>query len=95
MCVLNHKEGWALKNSCFWTVLFEKIFESSSESKEIKSVNSKGNQSWIFTERTQAEVETSVIWPPDAKNQLTGKDPDTEKDWRQKEKGVAGDEMIR
>ena len=81
---LDHKQSRALKNWCFWTVVFEKTLESPLDCKEIKSVNPKGNQSWIFIRRTDAEAEASLLWPPDAKSQLIGKDPDTGKDWRQK-----------
>ena len=84
---LYHKEGWALKNWCFRVVLLEKTLESPWDSKETKSVNPKGNQPWIFMGRTDAEVEAPKLWPPDAKSQLTGKDPDNRKDWGQEEKG--------
>ena len=89
MWELDHKESWALKNWCFWTVVLEKILDSC---KEIQSVNPKGNQSWIFTGRTDAETEAPILWPPDVKNWLTGKDPDAGKDWRQEE-GMTEDEM--
>ena len=92
---LNHKESWALKNWCFWTVLLEKILESLLDCKEIKSLNPKENQSWIFIGRTDAEAEAPILWPPDAKNWLTGKDPDAGKDWRQEEKGTTEDEIVR
>ena len=82
-----------LKNWCFWTVVLEKTFESPLDCKEIKPVNPKGNQSWIFIGRTDAEAETPTLWPPD-ENWLTGKDPDSGKDWRQKEKGTTEDEML-
>ena len=92
MWELHHKESCALKkHTCFWTVVLEKTLESPLDCKEIYPVNPKGNQSWIFTD---AEAETPILWPPDAKNWLIGKDPDTEKDWRQEEKGVAEDEMV-
>ena len=91
MWELDHKEGWMPKNSCFWIVLV-KILESPLDCKEIKPVNPKGNQSWIFIERTDAEGETPILWSPDAKSQLIGKDPDGGKDWEQ-EKGVTEDEM--
>ena len=76
-------------------MVLEKTLESLSDSKEIKPVNPKGNQPWIFIGRTDAEVETPILWPPDAKSQLIGKDPDAGKDWRQEEKGVAKDEMVK
>ena len=91
---LDNKEGWAPKNWCFLTVVLEKTLESPLDCKEIKPVDPKGNQSWIFIGRTDAEAETPILWPPDAKNWLTGKDPDAGKDWRQEEKGMAEDEMI-
>ena len=84
---LDYKESWVLKNWCFWTVVLEKTLESPSDCKEIKPVHPKGNQSWIFIGRTDAEVEILIFWPPDAKNWLIGKDPDAGKDWRQEEKG--------
>ena len=91
---LDHKEGWAPKNWCFWTVLLEKTLDSPLDWKEIKLVNPKGNQSWIFTGRTDAEAETPIFWPPDAKGWLIRKDPDAGKDWRQEEKGMTEDEMV-
>ena len=87
MWELDHKEGWALKNWCFWTMVLEKTLESPLDSKEIKAVHPKGNQSWIFTERTDAEAETPILWPPDVKNWLIGKHPDAGRGWRQEEKG--------
>ena len=84
---LNHKEGWVLKNWCFWTVVLEKILESPLDCKEIQPVHPKGNQSWIFIGRTDAEAETPILWPLDVKNWFIGKDPDAEKDWR-REKGM-------
>jgi len=78
MWELDYKESWALKNWWFWTVVLEKTLESPLDCKEIKPVHPKGNQSWIFIGRTDAEAETSILWPPDAKNWLTGKDPDAE-----------------
>ena len=86
-------QGWALKNSCFWTVVLEKTLESPLDYKEIQPVNPKGNQSWIFIGKTDAEAETPILWPPDEKNWLIGKDPGAGKDWRQKEKG--GDRGMR
>ena len=83
MWELDHKESW-----CILTVVLEKTLESPLDCKEIKSVHPKGDWSWIFTGRTDAEAETPVFWPPDAKNWLTGKDPDAGKDWRQEEKGT-------
>ena len=81
---LDHKEHWVAKNWCFWTVVLEKNLESPLDSKEIKPVNPKGNQPWIFIARTDAEV--PVLWPPDVKGHFNGKDPDPWKDWRQEEK---------
>ena len=80
-----NKESWALKNWCFCTVVLEKTLESSLDCKEIKPVNPKGNQSWIFIERTEAEA--PILWPSDVKNWLIGKDSDAGKDWRQEERG--------
>ena len=91
---LDHKESWAPKNWCFWTVVLEKTLENPLDSKEIKPVNAKENQSWKFIRRTDAEAKTPILWPPDAKNWLIGKDPDAGKDWRQEEKGMAEDKMI-
>ena len=95
MWELDHKEGWALKNWCFWTVALEKTLKSRLNCKETKSVNPKGNQPWIFTGKTDAEVETPILWPRDVKSQLTGKDPDAGKDRKQKDKRAAEDEMVR
>ena len=89
---LDHKEGWVLKNWCFWTVVLVKTLESPLDCKRIKPVHPKGNQSWIFTGRTDAEA--SVLWPPDVKSWLIGKNPDAGKDWRCKEKGMTEDEMV-
>ena len=91
---LDYKESWVLKNWCFWTVVLEKTLESPLDGKEIKPVQPKGNQPWIFIGRTDAEAEAPVLWPLDVKNWLTGKDPDAEKDWRQEEKGTMEDEMV-
>ena len=93
MLVLNHKEGWSPKNWNFWVVMLEKTLESHLDCKEIKPVNPKGNQSWIFIGRTDAEAEVPILWPPDAKNWLLRKDPDAGKDWR-REKGMTEDEMV-
>ena len=92
-------ESWiikssALKNWCFWTVVLEKTLKSPLDCMEIKPVNPKGNQSWIFIGRTDAEAKAPVLWPPHVKNWLIGKDPDAGKDWRQEEKGMTEDEMI-
>ena len=91
---LDHKEGWAPKNWCFQIVVLEKILESPLDCREIKPVNSKGSQLWIFTGRTDAEAEAPVLWPPDAKSQVNGKDPDAGKDLRQEDKGMTEDEMV-
>ena len=93
MWELDHKEGWEPKNWCFWTEVLEKALESPSDCKEVKSVHPKGNQSWIFLGR--AEAEAPILWPLDAKSQLIRKDPDTGKDWRQEEKGTTEDEKVR
>ena len=85
MWELDHKEGWKSKNWCFWTVGLEKTLESPLDCKQIQSVNPKGNQSWIFIGRTNAEAEAPIIWPPDAKNRLR-KAPDAGKEWRQEER---------
>ena len=90
---LAHKESW-VKNWCVWTVVLEKTLESPLDCKEIQPVNPKGNQSWIFIGRTDAEAETPIFWPPDAKNRVIGKDPDAGKDWRQEEKGMTEDEVV-
>ena len=89
-----YKENWAPKNWCFWTVVLEKTLESPLDSKKIQQVHPKRNQSWILIGRTDIEAETPILWPPVAKNWLTGKDPDAGKDWRQEEKGMTEDEMI-
>ena len=91
---LNYKETWVPKNWCFWIVVLEKTLESPLDSKEIKPVNPKGNQPWIFIGRTDAKADSPIRWPPDAKNWLTVKDPDAEKDWEQEEKGATQDEMV-
>ena len=84
MWELDHKEGWAPKNWCFRTVLLEKTLESPLDSKEVKPVHPKGNQPWIFIGRTVAEAEAPVLWPPDVKSRLIGKDPDAGQDWGQR-----------
>ena len=93
MWEVDHKEGWAPKNWCFRIVVLEKTLESPLNCKEIKPVNPRGNQPWLFIGRTDAEA--SVLWLPDAKSQLIGNDPDAGKDWRQKEKRATEDEMVR
>ena len=90
---LDYKESWVPKNWCFWTVVLEKTFESSLDCKEIQPVHPKGDQSWVFIGRTVAEAETPILWPPDVKSWLIGKDPDAGRDWRQEEKGTTEDEM--
>ena len=92
---LDHKESWVPKNWCFWTVVLQKTLESPLDCKEIQPVNPKRNQSWKFIGRPDAKAEASILWPPDMKNWLIGKDPDAWKDWRQKEKAAAQDEMFR
>ena len=92
MWELDHKEGWALKNWCFRTVVLEKTLESPLDCKEIKPVNSRGNRSWIFIRKTNPEA--PILWPPDVKNWLLWKDPDAGKDWRWEEKGTTVDEMV-
>ena len=94
MWELDYKESWAQKNWCFWIVVLEKAFESPLDCKEIQSVHSKGNQSWIFIGKTDAKAETPILWPPDVKNWLIGKDPDAGKDWRWEEKKMTEDEMV-
>ena len=94
MLKLDYKESWAPKNWCFWIVVLEKTLESPLDSKEIQPVHPKGNQSWMFIGRTDVEAETPILWPPDAKNWLIGKDPDAHKDWRWEEKGMTEYEMV-
>ena len=96
MDVRNHEEGCTLKNWCFWTMVLEKTLESPLDSKEIKPVNSNGNQPWILIGRTdaEAEVESLIPWPPDVKNWLIEKDPDAGKDWGQEEMRATEDEMV-
>ena len=93
MWELDNKKDWALKNWCLWTIMLEKTLESPLDSKEIKPVNPKGNQPWIFIGITFWGW-TSNTWPPDAKSWLVGKDPDAGKDWRQEEKAMTEDEMV-
>ena len=94
MWELDYKESWAPKNWYFWTVVLEKILESHLDSEEIQPVHPEGNQSWIFIWRTDIEAETPLLWPPNTKNWLIGKDPDAGKDWRWEEQGMTEDEMI-
>ena len=91
---LGHKEGWAPKNWCFWPVVLEKTLESPLDSRENRPVHPKGNQSWIFIGRTDAEAEALIFWPPDGKSQRTGKDLGAGKDREQEEKEVTEDEMV-
>jgi len=93
MWELDCEESWAPKNWCFWTVVLEKTLESPLDCKEIQPVHSKGDQSWAFIGRTDAEAETLILWPPHAKSWLVGKDPDAGRDWGQEEKGTTEDEM--
>ena len=90
MWELDYKESWAPKNWCFWTVVLEKTLESPLDCKEIQPVHPKGDQSWVFIGRTDAEAETPVLWPPHEKSWLIGKDPDDGRDWGQEEKGTTG-----
>ena len=95
ICELDHKEGWAPKNLCFWTVVLEKALENPLDCTELKPVNPKGNQSWILIVRTDAEAEAPILWPLDGKSQLIGKEPDDGIDQKQREKGMSEDEMVR
>ena len=92
MWELDNEEAWTPKSWCFWAVGLEKTLESPLDCKEIKPVNSKGNKSWIFIRRTDAEA--PILWPPDVKSWFIGKDPDAWKDWKQMEKGMTEDEMV-
>ena len=94
MWELGYREGWALKNWCFWTVVLEKTLESPLDCREIQPVHPKGDQFWVFIGRTDVEAETPVLWPLDAKSWLIWKDPDAGKDWGQEEKGMTEDEMV-
>ena len=94
MWELDYKESWVQKNWWFQTVMLEKTLEGPLDCKEIQPIHPKGNQSWIFIVRTDAEVETPILWPPDVKYWLIWKDPDPGKDWRWKEKGMTEDEMV-
>ena len=90
---LDYKESWAPKNWCFWTVVFEKTFERPLDCKDIQPVHPTGDQSWVFIGRTDVEAETPILWPPDPRRWLIGKDPDAGRDSRQEEKGTTEDEM--
>ena len=94
MWELGYKENRVPKNWCLWTVVLEKTLENPLDSKEIKAVNPKGNQSWVFIGRTDVETEAPILWPPDVKSWLIGKYPDAGKDWKQEEKGTTEDEMV-
>ena len=94
MWELDYKESWVPENWCFWTLVLEKTLESPLDCKEIQPVHPKGNQSWMFIGRTDAEAEISTLWPPDGKNRLIRKDPDAGNDWRWEEKLMTEDEMI-
>ena len=94
MWELDYKESWMPKNWFFWTVVLDKTLESPLDCKEIQPVHPEGDQSWVFIGRTDAETETPVLWPPDAKNWLIWKDPDAGRDWGQEEKGTTEDEMV-
>ena len=93
MWKLDYKESWVPKNWCFWTVVLEKTLENSLDCKEIQPVHLKGDQSWVLTGRTDVKAETPLLWPPDMKSWLIGKDPDAEKDWEQEEKAMTEDGM--
>ena len=94
MWQLDYKESWVQKNWCFWTVMLEKTLESPLDCKEIQPVNPEGEQSWVFIGRTDAEAETPIFWPSDAKSWLIRKDPDAEKDWGWEEKETTEDKMV-
>ena len=93
MWELDCKESWVPKNWCFWTVVLEKTLESPLDCKEIQPVHSEGDQPWVFIGRTDAKVETPILWPLHVKSRLIGKDSDAGRDWRQEEKGTTEDEM--
>ena len=94
MWELDYKEFWMLKNWCFWTVVLEKTLESPLDCKGIELVHPKGDKSWVFIGSTDVEVETPMIWPPDAKSKVIWKDSNVGKDWGQEEKGTTEDEMV-
>ena len=95
MWELDYKESWVPRNWCFWPAVLEKTLESPLDGKKIQPVNPKGNQPWIFLGRTDAEAESSILWPCDTKNWFFGKDPEAGKDWRQEEKGTTENEIVR
>ena len=94
MWELDYKESWVPKNWCFWTVVLEKTPDSPLDCKEIQPVHPKGNQSWRVIGKTDGEAETLILWPPDAKNWLTGKDPDAGKEWWRVQKGMTEGETV-
>ena len=94
MWELDYKKSWALKNWCFWTAVLEKTLESPLDCKEIQPVHPKGHQSWVLFGRADVEAETPIVWPPEVKSWLIGKDPDAGKDWGQEEKGTTEDDMV-
>ena len=94
MWELDYKESWVLKNLCFWPMVWERTLESPLDCKEIQPVHPKGNQSWIFIGRTDAEAETPILWPPDLENWFIWKDPDAGNDWSREENGTTEDEMV-
>ena len=94
MWELDCEESWVPKNWCFWTVVLEKTLKSSLGCKEIQPAHPKGDQSWVFIGRTDAEAETPILWPPDVKSWFIWKDPDAGKDWGQEEKGTTEDELV-
>ena len=93
MWELDYKESWVPENWCFWTTVLEKTLKSPLDCKQIKPVNTKGNQSWMFIRRTDAEAQTPILWPPDANNWFIVKDPDAGND-RKQEKGMTENEMV-
>ena len=94
MWELDYKESWVPKNWCFWIIVLEKTLESPLDYKEIQLVPPKGNQSWGFIGRTDVQAETPILWPPNEKSWLIGKDPDAGKDWGQEEKGMIENDMV-
>ena len=94
MWEMDYKESWMPNNWCFWIVVLQKTLESPLDCKEIQLVHPKGDQSWVFIGRTDADTETPILWPPDVKNWLIWKDSDARKDWGQEEKETTEDEMV-